>query len=62
MGTNMNYYDDPKNVADYIQMAEGYNGEELIQLLQEVLPSGSTVLELGMGPGTDLDLLDPHIR
>ena len=58
----MNYYDDPKNVADYIQMAEGYNGEELIQLLQEVLPSGSTVLELGMGPGVDLDLLAAHFQ
>ncbi|MBP7963289.1 MAG: class I SAM-dependent methyltransferase [Caldilineaceae bacterium] len=56
----VNYYDDPKNVADYIQMAEGYNGEELIQLLREVLPSGSTVLELGMGPGVDLDLLAVH--
>ncbi len=62
MDTKTTYYDDPKNVADYVQMAEGYNGEELIQLLQELLPSGSTVLELGMGPGVDLDLLAAHYQ
>lgn len=62
MDSKTTYYDDPKNVADYIQMAEGYNGKELIQLLQEFLPSGSAVLELGMGPGVDLDLLATHFH
>lgn len=51
------YYDDPKNAEDYVAMAEGYNGAELIEVLREVLPAGSSVLELGMGPGVDLDLL-----
>lgn len=56
----MTYYDDPKNVADYVKMAEGYDGKELIRELRNHLPDGSTVLELGMGPGVDLDLLAAH--
>jgi trans-aconitate methyltransferase len=46
-----------KNVDEYIRMAHGYDGRELIAVLRKHLPAGSTVLELGMGPGKDLDLL-----
>ena len=53
----MGYFDERKNVVEYIQMAEGYDGRELIATLKKHLPAGSTVLELGMGPGKDLDLL-----
>ncbi|KAA3646556.1 MAG: class I SAM-dependent methyltransferase [Chloroflexi bacterium] len=53
----MTYYDERKNIEEYIEMAEGYDGSELIAILKEHLPLKSTVLELGMGPGTDLDLL-----
>jgi cyclopropane fatty-acyl-phospholipid synthase-like methyltransferase len=53
----MGYFDERKNVDAYIQMAEGYDGRELITILKKRLPAGSTVLELGMGPGIDLDLL-----
>jgi len=53
----MSYFDDGKNVDEYIRMAEGYDGRELIAILKMHLPAGSTVLELGMGPGKDLDLL-----
>lgn len=53
----MTYYDERKNVEEYIEMAEGYDDSELIAILKEHLPLQSTVLELGMGPGTDLDLL-----
>ena len=38
-------------------MAKGYNGRELIAVLNKYLPAGAMVLELGMGPGKDLDLL-----
>lgn len=55
----MSYFDDGKNVDAYIRMAEGYDGRELIAILKKHLPAGSTVLELGMGPGIDLDLLTP---
>lgn len=53
----MEFYDDEKNVQTYLEMAEGYDGAELIQVLRDYLPTGSTVLELGMGPGKDLDIL-----
>jgi SAM-dependent methyltransferase len=58
----MGYYDDEKNVEQYIQMAEGYDGALLIDVLRQHLASGSTVLELGMGPGKDLLLLARHFK
>lgn len=52
-----NFYENTKNVDDYIQMAEGYDGKEIIQKLDDFLSEKATVLELGMGPGVDLELL-----
>jgi cyclopropane fatty-acyl-phospholipid synthase-like methyltransferase len=51
------YFDSKKNVDEYIRMAEGYDGKYLISKLKKHLPTGSHVLELGMGPGKDLKLL-----
>jgi cyclopropane fatty-acyl-phospholipid synthase-like methyltransferase len=51
------FYEEAKNVSEYVKMAEGYDGRELIAILKQYLPPNSSVLELGMGPGTDLDLL-----
>jgi cyclopropane fatty-acyl-phospholipid synthase-like methyltransferase len=53
----LGFFDEEKNVKDYIKMAEGYDGAELIVELQKHLIPNSTVLELGMGPGVDLDIL-----
>ena len=53
----MGFYDSEKNVNDYIRMAEAFDGAELIKVLHKHLLEGSTVLELGMGPGKDLALL-----
>ncbi len=53
----MGYFDNEKNVQQYIDMVEGYDGKVLIDVLKTYLPEGSTVLELGMGPGKDLDIL-----
>jgi cyclopropane fatty-acyl-phospholipid synthase-like methyltransferase len=53
----MAYFDDRKNVDDYIKMAAGYDGGELIEILKKHLPIGSSILELGMGPGIDLQIL-----
>ena len=58
----MAYFDDPKNVQDYIDMAEGYDGRELVAALGKYLPDDAEVLELGMGPGVDLDLLSQHYK
>ena len=53
----MGFFDTDTGVEEYIKMAEGYDGEELIKVLKEFLPPKSTVLELGMGPGKDLGIL-----
>jgi cyclopropane fatty-acyl-phospholipid synthase-like methyltransferase len=53
----MGYYHTQESADEYIAMAEGYDGRELIEVLKKHLPPGSNVLELGMGPGKDLDLL-----
>jgi len=53
----MGYYDNRNSVQEYIAMAEGYDGSMLLDVLKKHLPTGSTVLELGMGPGKDLELL-----
>ena len=53
----MNYFDYEKNVNDYISRTEGHDGKGLIEILHNYLPYNSTVLELGMGPGSDLDIL-----
>jgi trans-aconitate methyltransferase len=54
---NMGFFDTEKGVQEYIKMAEGYDGAELIKILQKYLPENSTVLELGIGPGKDMDIL-----
>jgi len=56
----MTFYDDPENVQEYIDMADGYDGRELIAALTKHLLGGAALLELGMGPGVDLDLLSQH--
>lgn len=56
----MGFYDHEDTVETYIQMAEGYDGRLLVAVLKQQLPAGSTVLELGMGPGKDLPLLEDH--
>ncbi len=53
----MSYFHEEKNVAEYIQLADGFDGKELIEILKGYLSLGSSVLELGMGPGKDLDML-----
>jgi hypothetical protein len=51
------YSDDEKNVEEYIKMAEGFDGRELVDVLRKYLAVCATVLELGMGPGKNLELL-----
>jgi len=56
----MGFYHTDKGVADYIKLADGYDGKELIAELTLHLKPGATVLEPGMGPGKDLHLLARH--
>ena len=53
----MGFFDTEKGVEQYIKMTEDYDGAELINTLQKYLPVNSTVLELGIGPGKDMDVL-----
>lgn len=56
-GVDLGFFDEEENVQQYFEMADGYDGAALVEILKQHLPGGSTVLELGMGPGKDLDLL-----
>ena len=58
----MEYYEQEKNVDAYIQMAEGYDGRDLITELTKLLPRNSSVLEIGMGPGSDLTILEKYYK
>ena len=58
----MMYFDDAKNIAEYIKMADGNDGREFIPILRAHLENDATVLELGMGPGKDLKLLSKYFR
>jgi len=51
------YYDSEEHVNEYVAIAEGYDGRDLVRRLRKFLDPGSTVLELGMGPGKDLEIL-----
>ena len=53
----MSFYDDKETVQQYIKMAEGYDGRELVAFLRKHLQEGASILELGMGPGIDLKML-----
>ena len=56
------YYKTLASVEEYIKAAEGYNGKRLIIKLNEYLPEGSSLLEIGSGPGTDWKLLKNHYK
>jgi len=47
------YYNTKESVEEYIKMAKGHDGAGAIGRLLEFLPTGSAVLEIGSGPGTD---------
>lgn len=53
----MAFFDDLQNVLRYEKTAEGFDGRELVERLVARLDPETAVLELGMGPGRDLDLL-----
>lgn len=53
----MKFYHDSRNVDDYIHMAKGFDGRYLIEQLGTYIEPGASVLEIGMGPGKDLDIL-----
>ncbi|MEN8202978.1 MAG: class I SAM-dependent methyltransferase [Bacteroidota bacterium] len=55
-----NYYHTKESVEEYIRKAEGHDGRQIISRLKEYLPAGSTLLEIGSGPGTDWKILKEY--
>lgn len=53
----MGYFDNKENVENYLKMSEGYDGQKLIEALLAIRSHRGSLLELGMGPGKDVDLL-----
>lgn len=52
------YYKTSDTVQEYIRLAKGVSGIEIIEKLKQFLPSNSTLLEIGSGPGTDFEILN----
>jgi trans-aconitate methyltransferase len=53
----MGFYDKEENIDKYTQFIPNHDGVELISVLKTQLAKNSTVLELGIGPGKDFELL-----
>lgn len=56
------YYKTEASVKEYIKLAKGFNGAELIEKLKQYLALKSSVLEIGSGPGTDWEILNKLYR
>ncbi len=56
----MGQYDSDAGVDAYLAAAEAIDGAQHVNHLKTLLPEGAMVLELGMGPGKDFDLLRQH--
>ena len=54
---NPGYYKTKDSVEEYIRLAKDVNGRALIDIFRTYLQAGSSVLELGTGPGTDWNIL-----
>ena len=52
------YYKTKETAEEYIRLAEGFNGQYLIDKLTPYLKTESTILELGSGPGKDYEILN----
>ena len=52
------YYKTKETADEYIKLAKGVDGKDLIEKLEKVLPLNSTLLEIGSGPGTDWKILN----
>jgi cyclopropane fatty-acyl-phospholipid synthase-like methyltransferase len=56
------HYHTRESVEEYIRMARGHDGRKIIARLRTHLPDGSSLLEIGSGPGTDWKLLGTHFK
>lgn len=57
-----NYYENEANVENYSEFTPSHDGSLLVDALAAWLPAGASVLELGMGPGKDYQLLKQRFK
>ena len=58
----MNYFMNRENVDQYKEMLKEYDASITVNKLEKYLKNGSSLLELGMGAGLDLDLLAKNYK
>jgi ubiquinone/menaquinone biosynthesis C-methylase UbiE len=58
----MSMYDRLGGVRIYIEFTKRFDDSALLPIIEERLPRGASILELGMGPGRDLDVLTERYR
>ncbi|MDC3250011.1 class I SAM-dependent methyltransferase [bacterium] len=58
----MSFYENSDNVDNYIKMCKDYDGSNIYKVLQNQLPKGKSVLELGSGPGFDIPFLKENYK
>ncbi len=51
-----NYYQDKNIVDEYIKMADGHDGKDLIAKFKDFIEENAHILELGTGPGSDWEI------
>lgn len=56
----MSYFHDLDNASEYARECEHCDATEQVALLHDVLAVNASILELGSGPGNDLELLSRH--
>ena len=56
----MKYFMNKENVDNYIKMNQDYDPKVIVNILRTYLPDKSSILELGMGEGKDLDELSKY--
>ena len=58
----MDHFKNKKNAVEYILMTDGYDGRAIVDVLNIHLDPHSTVLEIGMGPGRDIPILEERFK
>jgi len=53
----MGYYNTKKGIEEYILRSQDWKGPKIDKILKKYLPKHATLLEIGMGPGRDFELL-----
>ena len=56
----MKTYETKNGVEEYIKMCEGYDNSNFKDLILKHLNIGSSILEVGMGPGNDFEWLSKY--